>query len=85
MKNVILKREYYKDYGMFSHVYLVDVNYDFNEKSVDEILDFIESDPFSPVMIHTNDVTVGLCILLKGINEFREIWFKTDNFLFEDL
>jgi hypothetical protein len=85
MKNVILKTAEYKDYGMFSHVYFVDVNYDFNEKNIDEIVEFIEKTPFMDVMIHSNDIIFGLGELLKKISQDKEIWFETNGFLFEDL
>ena len=67
MKNVILKTKEYKNYGLFNHVFLIDVNYKFNEKSVDEIFEFIKSDPFSPVMIHTDGFSLELISLLEKI------------------
>jgi hypothetical protein len=82
MKNVIMKNECYKDYGMFNHIYILDVKYDFNKKTVDDILNFVESDPFSPVMIHTSGFSLELIELLGKIS--KEIWFNSDNFLFED-
>jgi len=88
MKNVITKTTVYKDYGLFQHVYFVDVNYNFNEKSVKDIIKYVKSDPFSPVMIHTNDISIEIIRLIKKISELydysKEIWLKTDNFLFED-
>ena len=77
-----MKNECYKDYGMFNHIYILDVKYDFNKKTVDDILSFVESDPFSPVMIHTSGFSLELIELLGKIS--KEIWFKSDNFLFED-
>ena len=64
MKNVIMKNECYKDYGMFNHIYKLDVKYDFNKKTVDDVLNFVESDPFSPVMIHTNGFSLEIIELL---------------------
>ena len=64
MKNVIMKNECYKDYGMFNHIYIIDVKYDFNKKTVDDVLNFVESDPFSPVMIHTNGFSLEIIELL---------------------
>ena len=85
MKNVILKTAEYKDYGIFSHVYFVDVNYVFNEKNIDEIVEFIEKTPFMNVMIHSDDIIFGIGELLKKISQDKEIWFETNGFLFEDL
>lgn len=81
-----MKNEYYKDYCMFNHVYLLNVNYDFNNKSVDEVFDYIKKDPLSPVMIHTSGFSLELITLLDKIfsETSKTIWFKTDNFLFED-
>ena len=96
MKNVILKTKEYKDYGLFNHVYIVDVKYHFNDKSVDEIMEYLKSDPFSPVMIHTNGFSLELIELLEKIYSeltvfeedkiilYKEIWFNTDKFTFEE-
>jgi hypothetical protein len=96
MKNVILKTKEYKNYGLYNHVFLIDVNYKFNEKSVDEIFEFIKSDPFSPVMIHTDGFSLELISLLEKIYSeltvfeedevklYKEIWLKTNKFIFED-
>lgn len=51
MKNVITKFTTYKDYGLFNHIYLLDVDYVFNEKSVEDIMEFVKSEPFFDVMI----------------------------------
>ena len=81
-----MKSEWYKDYGMFSHIYLLDVNYVFNQKTVEDVMEFVNSDPFSPVMIHTSGFSLELITLLDKIFEETNkiIWFKTDSFLFED-
>lgn len=86
MKNVIVKQKAYKDYGIFTHIYCVDVNYDFNEKSVEEIVKCVKDYFLFPVMIHTNDISVELVSLLKKLSELSyidEIWLNTSNFLFE--
>ena len=85
MKNVIMKSEWYKDYGMFSHIYLLDVDYDFNDKSIEDIMDFVNSDPLSPIMIHTNDITYDLVEILKKMTMDKEIWFEIKNELFENI
>ena len=86
MKNVVMKNKTYKDYGMFNHIYLLDVKYDFNDKSVEDVMNFVNSDPLSPVMIHTSGFSLELIRLLDRIfsETSKEIWFNTDNFLFED-
>lgn len=87
MKNVIIKQKQYKDYGIFTHIYCVDVNYDFNEKSVEEIVKCVEDCFLFPVMIHTNDISLEIVNLLKKISKLppykNEIWLNTNNFLFE--
>ena len=57
MKNVITKCATYKNYGLFNHIYLLDVDYVFNDKSIADIIRFIKSDPFFDVIIHTNDIS----------------------------
>ena len=44
MKNVITKFAAYKEYGLFNHIYLLDVDYVFNEKSVEDIMEFIKNE-----------------------------------------
>ena len=85
MKNVIMKNECYKDYGMFNHIYLLDVDYDFNDKSIEDIMDFVNSDPLSPIMIHTNDITYYLVEILKKMTMDKEIWVEIKNELFENI
>ena len=40
MKNVITKCATYKNYGLFNHIYLLDVDYVFNDKSIADIIRF---------------------------------------------
>ena len=84
MKNVIIKRKAYKDYGIFTHIYCVDVNYDFNEKSVEEIVKYVEEEPFFDVLIYTNDISHDVIKVIEEISKIKKIWFKSDKMLFED-
>lgn len=84
MKNVIIKQKQYKDYGIFTHIYCVDVNYDFNEKSVEDIVKFVKEEPFFDVLIHTNDISHDVIKVIEEISKIKTIWFKSDKMLFED-
>lgn len=84
MKNIVTKRAYYKDISYFSHIYFLDINYDFNEKSIEELVDFVNSDPFSDVLIHTNDITLDVIHTIKELSKVKTIWLQSDTFLFED-
>ena len=84
MKNVIVKRGFYNEIIFFAHIYFVDVNETFNEKSVDEIMDFIDNDPFCDIMIHANDFTLDIIEIIKRIPAWKKIWFQSDKLLFED-
>lgn len=85
MKNVIYKNEWYKDYGLFCHVYYVEVNYDFNYKTIDEIFEFIKEMPFCHVMLHTNDISHEIIGLIKKISLGRHIWLKSNKLTIEDI
>ena len=84
MKNVILKHSYYKDFGFFNHIYCLDIDYNFNEKSVEEIIDFVKSEPFFDVLIHTNDLNIEIIHIIKEVSKYKNIWLESQFFLFED-
>lgn len=84
MKNVLLKYGYYDEYGFFSHVYYVDCDYSFNEKNVNEIIEFVMNEPLNDVLIHTNDLSHEIIELVKEISKFKKVWLQTQTFLFED-
>ena len=85
MKNVITKLGYYKDISYFIHIYFLDVDYEFNEKSIDDVLKFVNSEPFFEVLIHTNDITLDVVHTIKEISKIKTIWLQSDTLLFEDL
>lgn len=84
MKNVITKFTTYKDYGLFNHIYLLDVDYVFNEKSVEDIMEFVKSEPFFDVMIHTNDISHEVIELFKEISKYKDIWLQSDELYYEE-
>ncbi len=84
MKNVITKRAIYGEYSYFTHIYFLNVDYDFNEKSIEEVVNFVNEDPFSDVLIHTNDITLDVIHTIKEISKTKKIWFQSDTLLFED-
>ena len=84
MKNVITKFTSYKDYGLFNHIYLLDVDYVFNEKSVEDIMEFVKSEPFFDVMIHTNDISHEVIKLFKEISKYKDIWLQSDELYYEE-
>ena len=84
MKNVITKFDSYKNIGLFNHIYFLDVNYDFNEKTINEIVEFVSEEPFSDVMIHANDLNHNIIEVLKEISKLKNIWFESKTILFED-
>lgn len=84
MKNVVTKSSYYRDIGFFNHIYFLDGEYEFNEKNVNDIVKFVKSEPFHPVLVHANNVSNDLIEVFRKISQEREIWFKTDKMFFED-
>ena len=84
MKNVITKFAAYKEYGLFNHIYLLDVDYVFNEKSVEDIMEFIKNDPFFDVMIHTNDISHEVIRLFKEISKYKNIWLQSNELYYEE-
>ena len=84
MKNVITKFAAYKEYGLFNHIYLLDVDYVFNEKSVEDIMEFIKNEPFFDVMIHTNDISHEVIRLLKEISKYKNIWLQSNELYYEE-
>ena len=84
MKNVITKCATYKNYGLFNHIYLLDVDYVFNDKSIEDIIRFIESDPFFDVMIHTNDISHEVIHLIQEISKYKDIWLQSDELYYEE-
>ena len=84
MKNIIIKKNFYKDIGYFSHVYFVDFVCNFNEKSIEEIVNYVTEEPFCDVMIHANNLNYDVIKVLKELAKVKDIWFETNNLLFED-
>ena len=84
MKNVIIKCATYKNYGLFNHIYLLDVDYVFNDKSIADIIRFIKSDPFFDVMIHTNDISHEVIHLIQEISKYKDIWLQSDELYYEE-
>lgn len=84
MKNVITKFADYKEYGLFNHIYLLDVDYVFNEKSVEDIMEFIKNEPFFDVMIHTNDISHEVIRLFKEISKYKNIWLQSNELYYEE-
>ena len=84
MKNVITKFAAYKEYGLFNHIYLLDVDYVFNDKSIADIIRFIKSDPFFDVMIHTNDISHEVIHLIQEISKYKDIWLQSDELYYEE-
>ena len=84
MKNVITKFATYKEYGLFNHIYLLDVDYVFNDKSIADIIRFIKSDPFFDVMIHTNDISHEVIHLIQEISKYKDIWLQSDELYYEE-
>ena len=84
MKNVITKFTTYKEYGLFNHIYLLDVDYVFNEKSVEDIIEFVKNEPFFDVMIHTNDISNEIIKLFKEISKYKDIWLQSNELYYEE-
>ena len=84
MKNVITKFAAYKEYGLFNHIYLLDVDYVFNEKSVEDIMEFIKNESFFDVMIHTNDISHEVIRLFKEISKYKNIWLQSNELYYEE-
>lgn len=84
MKNVITKFTTYKEYGLFNHIYLLDVDYAFNEKSVEDIMEFVKNEPFFDVMIHTNDISHEIIKLFKEISKYKDIWLQSNELYYEE-
>ena len=84
MKNVITTFATYKNYGLFNHIYLLDVDYTFNEKSVEDIMEFIKNEPFFDVMIHTNDISHEVIRLFKEISKYKNIWLQSNELYYEE-
>ena len=84
MKNIALKSNFYKNIGFFTHIYFVNADYVFNEKSFDEIIEFIYENPFHDVLIHTNDINTDVVRLIKEISKTKHVWLESRSFLAED-
>lgn len=84
MKNVITKFTTYKEYGLFNHIYLLDVDFIFNEKSIEDIMEFVKNEPFFDVMIHTNDISNEIVKLFKEISKYKDIWLQSDELYYEE-
>lgn len=79
-----MKLGYYKDINYFVHIYFLDVDYDFNEKSFDDILKFVNCEPFFDVLIHTNDITHDIVELINEVSKIKNVWLESNEMLFED-
>ena len=77
MKNVITKFCPYKNIGLFNYIYILDVNYNFNEKSIEEIINWVKDEPFFDVLIYTNHITADITILLEKLSEFKKIFISS--------
>lgn len=84
MKNVITKFTTYKEYGLFNHIYLLDVDFIFDEKSIEDIMEFVKNEPFFDVMIHTNDISNEIIKLFKEISKYKDIWLQSDELYYEE-
>jgi hypothetical protein len=84
MKNVITKFGPFKEYGMFNHIYFLDCDYDFNDRTIEELTDFVNKEPFSDILIHSNDLTLDVVRTLKELSKIKEIWFESEYLLFEN-
>ena len=84
MKNVITKFTTYKEYGLFNHIYLLDVDFIFNEKSIEDIMEFVKNESFFDVMIHTNDISNEIIKLFKEISKYKDIWLQSDELYYEE-
>ena len=84
MKNIALKSNFYKNIGFFTHIYFVNADYVFNEKSFDEIIEFIYENPFHDVLIHANDINADVVRLIKEISKTKHVWLESQSFLAED-
>ena len=84
MKNIVTKFDFYKDISFFNHIYFLDVDFSFNEKTIEEIKEFVSEEPFYDVLIYTNDLTLDVIKVLKEISKTKKIWFETNDMLFED-
>ena len=71
---------------MFNQVYVFDVNYHFNEKCVDDIINWIKDDPFEcNVLIYFDDCKQSDDIV-KIINEIsNDVWIKSSCLSMEDI
>lgn len=83
MKNVVTKYMYYKDIDFFNHIYFLDVDYDFNEKTIDDIIKFVTDEPFFDVLIHANDITHDIVTVIKEVSKVKNVWFESSEMLFE--
>lgn len=84
MKNIVTKLGLYKNYGFFNHVYFLDCDYPLNEKTLEDVVEFIVKEPFFDIMIHANDLSVDVIETIKCLSKIRTIVFQSDEILFED-
>lgn len=84
MKNVVTKLGYYKDINYFIHIYFLNIGYEFNEKSLEDILKFVNDEPFFDVLIHTNGITHDIVEVIKEISKLKNVWLESDEMLFEN-
>lgn len=85
MKNVVTKLTSYNNINIFNNIYFLNVKYDFNEKDIGEIIDFVKKEPFCDVLIHTDDITIDVINTIKAISNIKNVWLKSNVLTFEDL
>ena len=85
MKNVVTKLTSYNNINIFNNIYFLNVKYDFNEKDIGEIIDFVKKEPFYDVLIHTDDITIDVINTIKAISNIKNVWLKSNVLTFEDL
>ena len=85
MKNVVTKLTSYNNINIFNNIYFLNVKYDFNEKDIGELIDFVKKELFCDVHIHTDDITIDVINTIKAISNIKNVWLKSNVLTFEDL
>ena len=85
MKNVVTKLTSYNNINIFNNIYFLNVKYDFNEKDIGEIIDFVKKEPFCDILIHTDDITIDVINTIKAISNIKDVWLKSNVLTFEEL
>lgn len=84
MKNVLVKFKTYANLGAFNHIYFVNGDYDFNDVSLEEIVEEVEKEPFFAVMVHAKKVTPDVMMVIEELSKIREIWYENLDISFQD-